>query len=475
MSKTEGVQQKKKNSIDMLNGPIPSRVILFAIPLALTSIFQQLFNTADSVVAGQFIDNAALAAVGGVAPIIALFVSLFVGLSIGANVVVAVHIGHQDFERIRGAIQTTAIVSIVSGVTLTLIGIVATDPILGMVNMPFDAWDEARIYLHIYFAGIIFILIYNFGSAILRAKGDTTRPLIALAIGAILNIFFDIAATTMLGMGVAGIALGTVIANAVSAGLIVFFLLTEEETYRLTFKGIRVVPEDLKQLLYIGIPSGMQGMVFSLANVVVQSAINGFGTDATAGSSAALNYETYAYFVVNAFAQAAVTFTGQNYAAGKLDRCDKVFRFCMAAAIGFSFLVGGTFVLFKDLFLSFFTAEAATLVFAISRMYHICLLEFMTSSYEVSAAAMRGMNWSILPTIITVVGSCVLRIVFIFTLFPMVYSYDNLLLIYPVSWIVTGTAMLVLYVIARKRAYAKCRKLYASPANKENNVEANAA
>ena len=162
-----------------------------------------------------------------------LFVSLFVGLSIGANVVVAVHIGHQDFARIRGAIQTTAIVSIVSGVALTLIGIVATDPILGMVNMPFDAWDEARIYLHIYFAGIIFILIYNFGSAILRAKGDTTRPLIALAIGAILNIFFDIAATTMLGMGVAGIALGTVVANAVSAGLIVFFLFTEEETYRL--------------------------------------------------------------------------------------------------------------------------------------------------------------------------------------------------------------------------------------------------
>ena len=430
---------KKKNSIDMLNGPIPSRVILFAIPLALTSIFQQLFNTADSVVAGRFIDNAALAAVGGVAPIIALFVSLFVGLSIGANVVVAVHIGHQDYSRIRGAIQTTAIVSLVSGIALTLVGIVATDPILGLVNMPLDAWDQARI---------------------LRAKGDTRRPLIALAIGALLNIFFDVCATVVLGMGVAGIALGTVVANAVSAGLIVFFLLTEEDTYRLTFKGIRIVPDDLKQLLYIGIPSGMQGMVFSLANVVVQSAINSFGTDATAGSSAALNYETYAYFVVNAFAQAAVTFTGQNYAAGKLDRCDKIFRFCMIAAIGFSFIVGGTFVLFNEVFLSFFTTEAATLVFAVSRMWHICLLEFMTSSYEVSAAAMRGMNWSILPTIITVVGSCVLRIVFIFTLFPLVYSYDNLLLIYPVSWIVTGVSMLILYVIARKRAYAKALRIY---------------
>lgn len=461
MSSSENAAEspkKSKNTIDMLHGPIGPRIVQFAIPLALTSIFQQLFNTADSVVAGRFIDSAALAAVGGVAPIIALFVSLFVGLSIGANVVVAVHIGHQDFERIRGAIQTTAVVSVVSGIALTLVGIVATDPILSMVNMPLDAWDDARIYLHIYFAGILFILIYNFGSAILRAKGDTRRPLFALAVGAALNIVFDLLATVVLGMGVAGIALGTVVANAVSAALIVAFLLTEEETYRLTFKNMRVVPADLKQLLYIGIPSGMQGMVFSLANVVVQSSINGFGTDATAGSSAAMNYETYAYFVVNAFSQAAVTFTGQNYAAGFLDRCDKIFRFCMVAAVGFSLLVGGIFVIFEDTFLSFFTTEAATLGFAVSRMWHICLFEFMTSSYEISAAAMRGMNWSILPTVITVLGSCCLRIVYIFTLFPMVYSYDNLLLIYPASWIITGTAMLILYVIARKRAYGKARQ-----------------
>lgn len=458
MSKTEHAK-RSKNSIDMLNGPIPSRVILFAIPLALTSIFQQLFNTADSIVAGRFINDAALAAVGGVAPIISLFISLFVGLSVGANVIIAVHIGHQDYHKIKGAIQTTTIVTIASAIILTILGVVATDPILSMVNMPADAWDSARAYLHIFFGGIVFILIYNFGSAILRAKGDTRRPLIALAIGALVNIVLDCAATLVFNLGVAGIAGATVAGNAVAAVLIVWFLLTEEETYRLDLRGLRIVPADLKQLLYIGIPSGLQGAVFAVSNVIVQSAINGFGTAATAGSSAALNYEVYSYFIVNAFSQAAVTFTGQNYAAGKLDRCDKILRFCMFGSVVCSFAVSLLFVMFEDIFLGFFTTEAATLAFAISRMWHVCIGECMTSSYEVTAAAMRGMNWSILPTIITIVGSCLLRIVYVFTLFPLVYSYDNLLLIYPVTWTVTGISMIVLYIIARKRAYAKARTL----------------
>lgn len=459
---TSATKGRKKNSIDMLNGPIGSRIILFAIPLALTSIFQQLFNTADAIVAGRLIDNAALAAVGGVAPIINLFVSLFVGLSIGANVAIAVHIGHQDYDKIKGAIQTTAIVTIVSSVILTLAGIVVTDPILAAVNMPGEAWDLARIYLHVYFGGVVFLLIYNFGSAILRAKGDTQRPLFALIIGAVLNIILNFVFTYFFNGGVAGIALATVISNAVSAAMIVRFLLTEEETYRLDFKGMHISKPDLSSLLYIGVPSGLQGAVFAISNVIVQAAINGFGTDATAGSSAALNYECYSYFIVNAFSQAAVTFTGQNYAAGKLDRCDKIFRFCMIAAVGFALCLSLIFVIFKSFFLGLFTTEAATMAFAITRLYHVCLLECMTSSYEVSAATMRGMGWSILPTIITVVGSCLLRIAFVFTVFPLFYSYDNLLLIYPISWVITGTSMIVLYVIARKRAYAKSKRLYAS-------------
>lgn len=455
MSKSE--RKKSSNSIDMLNGPIAPKVVLFAIPLALTSIFQQLFNTADSIVAGRFIDSAALAAVGGVAPIISLFVSLFVGLSIGANVAIAIHIGHQAFEKIRGAIQTTVVVTIVCSIVLTIAGIVTTDPILAAVNVPLEAWEQARTYLHVYFGGIIFLLIYNFGSAILRAKGDTRRPLFALIVGALLNIALNLIATLGLELGVAGIAGATVIANAVAAGLVVWFLLTEEETYRLELRGLKIVSDDLKQLLYIGLPSGLQGAVFAISNVIVQAAINGFGTDAIAGSSAALNYECYSYFIVSAFSQAAVTFTGQNYAARKLDRCDKIFRFCIIGSVCCSLVVSLIFVGFEDMFLGLFTAETVALSFAATRMVHVCLLEFMTTSYEVTAATMRGMNWSILPTIITIVGSCLLRIVFVFTLFPYVYSYENLLLIYPISWVVTGTSMIVLYVIARKRAYARAR------------------
>lgn len=443
------------HSIDMLNGSIPSRIILFAIPLALTSIFQQLFNTADAIVAGRFIDSAALAGVGGVAPVISLFVTMLVGLSIGANVMIAVHIGHKDYDRIRGALQTTAVMAIVTGVLFSIISFLLTDPILDAINVPTEAWADAQTYLHVFFAGMVFLFIYNFASAALRAKGDSRRPLFALAIGAALNAILNVVATQVFGLGVFGIALATVISNAVAAALVVWFLLTEEENYRLTFKGMKVVHDDLRHLLYIGIPSGCQGAAFALSNVIVQMAINGFGTDATAGSSAALNYEVYSYFIVNAFAQAAVTFTGQNYAAGKLDRCNKIFRFCMIGSACFSFGLSIILVGFENIFLSFFTTETAALTFAVARMWHVCLIEFMTTSYEVPAAAMRGMGWSILPTIITIVGSCLLRIIYVFTVFNLVYSYENLLLIYPITWVITGTSMIVLFVIARKRSYAK--------------------
>lgn len=446
---------RKDNTIDMLHGPLPGKIILFAIPLALSSILQQLFNSADAVFAGQLIDSVALAAVGGVTPIVSLFVTLMVGLSVGANVVIAVHIGHGNTARIKGAVQTIAVVTLVCAVLFTAGGIAATDPILAAVSMPGDAWAEAAQYLHVYFGGFLFFMVYNFGSAILRAKGDTRRPLYALAAGAALNVALDYIAVAWLHAGVAGIAAATVTSNAVSAGIIVWFLLHEEDDFRLDLRGMRVVGADLRKLLYIGIPSGLQGVVFSLSNVVVQAAINSFGATTIAGSSAAMNLEFYTYFFVSAFTQAAVTFIGQNYAAGNVKRCDAIVRFCMIASVVSAGVLSVVCTALGEAFLGIFTTDAAAIAVGMVRVWHVELLEFMTSSYEVTAGAMRGMGWSILPTVVTIAGSCVLRIVYVLVLFPYLYSFENLMVIYPVTWVVTGVTMIVLFFFVRRRAYAK--------------------
>lgn len=448
-------ESKKTNSIDMLHGPLAKKIVLFSIPRAITSILQQLLNSTDAVFAGQWLGGDALAAVGGVAPIISLFVAVFVGLSVGVNVVIAVHIGHDDIDKIRGAVQTSAAAAVVCSLVLAVAGVLSTDFILAAVNMPAEAWAEGAQYLHVYFIGIVFLVIYNFGSAVLRAKGDTRRPLYALAIAAVLNIAFDYAAVEFLCLGVFGIAVGTVIADAVCAAVIVYFLLTEDESYRLELKNFRVVGIDLKTLMHIGLPAALQGAVFALSNIIIQGEINGFGADATAGSSAAMNFEFYTYFFVNAFSQAAVTFIGQNYAAGQYRRCDKVMKFCMAASFVSTLALSLLFTLGGDLFLGIFTAEAGALSFAYIRLWHVELFEFMPCSYEVTASGMRGMGWSVLPTIVVIVGSCLLRIVYVFTLFPLIRSFENLMLIYPVTWIVTGATMIALYFYARKKSYGR--------------------
>ena len=445
---------KKQNGIDMLHGPLPLKIILFAIPLALSSILQQLFNSADAVIAGQYIGSSALAAVGGVAPIISLFIATFVGLSIGSNVLIAVYIGRGELERVRGGIQTTVIVALTCSLLMTVLGIVLTDPILEAVNVPQDAWDEARQYLHVYFAGVVFFVVYNFGSAVLRAKGDTRRPLYALALSVALNVILNYVAVVVCDAGVAGIALATVISNVVSSGMIVFYLLREEETFRLSFSDFHVSKADLRSLLYVGVPAGLQGAVFALSNVVIQGAINSFGTDATAGSAAAMNYEYYTYFFTSAFSQAAVTFIGQNYAAKQYDRCDSVMKFCMGASVGITLALSVLFVGLGDISLGVFTTEAGGLSFGTIRMWQVELLECMPCSYEITAAGMRGMGWSVLPTVVVIVGSCLLRIVYVIAIFPAISSFENLMLIYPITWIITGSVMIALYFIARKRAYS---------------------
>ena len=354
-------QPKRTNSIDMLHGPLLGKLIIFAVPLALSSIISQLFNSADAVVAGRFINSGALAAVGGVAPVISLLIGLFVGLSVGANVAIAIRIGHGRMDLVKNAVQTTAVLTLVCGALLTVVGMLITGPILDAIGMPAEATEEAAWYLRIYFAGSVFFLAYNFGSAVLRAKGDTRRPLYALAAAMLLNVVLNVIAVTVFNAGVIGIAIATDISNALSAAIVIRMLLHEEDAFRLEPRHLAVDRKALKMILYIGLPSGLQSMVFSFSNVIIQAAINSFGADSTAGSAATMNYEYYTYFFVSAFSQAAVTFIGQNFAAGNLKRCDSIVRICMAAAVLSALTLSAIFVGLGNISLGAFTTEAGAL------------------------------------------------------------------------------------------------------------------
>lgn len=444
---------EKSNQIDMLHGPLIKKLVVFAIPLAICSIIQQLFNSADAAVVGRYVGSDALAAVGATAPVVNLIVGLFVGLSVGANVLIAVQIGSGQEEKIPDSVHTVVVISLVSGIFLMIVGALLANPLLALISTPQDVLGEATLYLQIFFVSMPFSMMYNFGSAILRSKGDSKRPLYALAVGCLVNLLLDLLFVCVFGWGVAGAALATVIGFAVSCVMISLYLMHEEETFRLHWNKLRVDVPDLKYILKIGVPAGIQGMVFAISNVIIQAALNGFGADTIAGSTAGLNYEVYCYFIINAFSQAAVTFTGQNYAALSFDRCRKIYRECTILGLSIAFAMGLTFVGFGDFFTSIFTTNPAAQQVAIVRMMHVALLEFLTGTYEISGGSMRGMGWSMTPAAITIAGTCVFRIIWIYTVFQQVGTFEMLVTVYPVSWIITGVATLVAFAYVRKKAF----------------------
>ena len=305
-----------KAKVDMLHGPLFLKILVFALPLAASSLLQQLFNSVDVAVVGRFASSKALAAVGSNAPVISLLINLFVGISMGANVVISNHLGQRDDESTRRAVSTVSLVAILSGLLLMCVGIGVSRPILEMMDTPADVLDMAVLYLRIYFIGIPFFLIFNFGAAILRSVGDTRRPLYILVAAGILNTLLNLFFVICLGMGVEGVAIATAIANVLSAGCIVWLLRREPGPLQLQFSHMRIYGKELKRMLQIGVPAGLQGMVFSVSNVVVQSAINGYGSAAIAGSAAAVNFEYYCYYIIVACNGAAISFIGQNYGAG---------------------------------------------------------------------------------------------------------------------------------------------------------------
>ena len=345
--------------------------------------------------------------------------------------------------------------AVICGVFLLIIGTVLARPILMAINTPDEVLPLAMLYLRIYFVGMPFVMVYNFGAAVLRSIGDTKRPLYALIVSGIINICLNLVLVIVFKLDVAGVAIATVIADCVSASLVTYFLMTGDEMVRFNPKKMSLKKEQVIKIIKIGAPAGLQGVVFSVSNVCIQSAINGFGTKAIAGSSAALNYEYFTYYVINAFNQTTVTFTSQNYGAKKLERCKKAFRLCLGWGMAITGIMSLIFVLFKEFFAGVYTADSQAIDYAVIRMVHVLLLELLTGTYEISGGAMRGMGYSLVPALLTVVGCCGFRVAWLYTVFKICPTFSMLMNVYPATWVITGALVMGAYLIIRKRVSDK--------------------
>ncbi len=439
----------------MLSGPLLSRMLLFALPLIASGVLQQSFNSVDVAVVGHFSGRHALAAVGSTGPVIGLLINLFLGISVGVNVVIANFIGQGNSSGVRRAVSASAILALVCGVLMLIIGESMARPVLELTGTPEEVLDSAVSYMRIFVLGLPFLVIYNFGSAILRSVGDTRRPFYSLIAAGIVNVILNLVFVIGLGMGVEGVAWGTVISNVVNAGIIFTILVREKSDIRLEVRQIRREPEQMKKIAAIGVPAGLQGAVFALSNTFILSSINSFGADATAGSAAAINYEFYCYFPIAAIGQTAVAFISQNYGAGNVERIRRVFRLSFMLAFVISLVLNVTVAWKANFFLSVFTSDPAVLVYADVRIWTVLLFQFIASYYEIAGSAMRGLGYSMTPTLIVICGTCVLRLLWVF-LFPYLGGdFRELLAVYPVSWLLTDICMFIAYRRVSRRAFAK--------------------
>lgn len=454
--------EKAKNKIDMLNGSLWNKILLFAIPIAASNILQQLFNSADAAVVGRFSGSQALAAVGSNGPIINIIISLFVGISLGANVVIANLIGAGKKQQIQNAVHTTITFALIAGFTLIFIGWFIAKPFLEFIETPEDVIDLAALYLRIYFMGMPFFMLYNFGSSILRSKGDTKRPLFALIISGIINVLLNLLLVIVFKLGVAGVAISTVIATGASSFLVISFLIKETDELHLDIKKLGLNTQLLSKMLKTGIPSGLQSILFALSNLIVQSSINSFGSKAMAGSASELNYELFSYYVVLAFNMATTSFTSQNLGAQKFERCRKVNSLCIFFGIIFTGIMDFIFVFFREFFIQIYTTDPEAIKFGVLRMLVVVSFQWLVATYEISGATIRAAGHPMIPAALSILFICVFRVFWVKRIFP--YSefipvlkafskWTSLLAVYPLSWIMTGIAMIAAYILIAKKTY----------------------
>ena len=449
--------QTKKYEIDMIHGPLLGKILLFTLPLMASSILQLLFNAADIIVVGRYAGSDALAAVGSTGALINLLTNMFIGFSVGANVLVARYYGAGKPDEVSDTVHTSVMLSIIGGVLLAVIGIIFAAPLLELMGTPENVLPLAALYVRIYFAGMPVILLYNYGSAILRAIGDTKRPLYYLAVAGVLNIILNLIFVIVFQLSVAGVALATIISQTLSAVLVIRCLMHTEGGCHLDLRRLKIHSHKLWKILQLGLPAGLQGSIFSLYNVLIQSSVNSFGAIAMAGNSAAANIEGFTYVAMNAFYQAAITFVSQNMGAMEFKRIKRIAWQCLACVTVTGLLLGNLSFFFGHQLLGIYSDEAEVIQYGIYRMEVIATTYFLCGIMDVCVGCLRGIGYSFLPMVVSLLGACGFRILWIFTIFRGHHDLHTLYISYPISWAITASVHIICFLILYHRMVKKSR------------------
>ncbi len=436
----------------MLHGPISGRLLVFTLPLMLTSILQLLFNAADTIVVGRFVGPQALAAVGATNSLVNLFINCIIGISVGVNVLIAHELGAGNMKRVRLGLHTAVLSSVFIGIILGAVGFFASAPMLSLMRTPGDIIGLSTLYLRVFFLGVPFQAVYNICAAVLRANGDTRRPLFFLFFSGILNVGLNLVFVILLGMSVAGVALATVISQFVSMVLILRCLLMEKGPLRLNLRELGIDRKSLSRILHIGIPSAIQSMLFSFSNLVIQSTVNSFGSTIVAGNSASMGIEGFVYVSMNAFSQGAQTFVSINYGARSFERVEKIRRISLLWVAVFGIILGGLATIFGSFLCGIYTADPGAIAAGAVRLTYFTTLYFFCGMMEVMVGSLRGIGHSVVPMLTSLMGACGLRLIWVAFIFPLDPVIENLYLSYPISWILTFLAHRAYWIFAWKKA-----------------------
>ena len=447
------LRQVKSYSIDMCSGPILPKMLRFAVPLMFSSMLQLLFNAADVIVVGRFAGDNSLAAVGSTTSLINLLTNLFLGLSIGANILAARHYGAREDEELSKTVHTAMLLSLLSGILLTVVGILGARQILVWMQSPPEVLKLSALYLRIYFLGMTATMLYNFGAALLRAVGDTRRPLYYLLSAGVVNVVLNLFFVIVCHLDVAGVAIATAVSQCVSAALVVRCMIREQGAVHLEPRELCIWKVRPKQILQVGLPAGFQGALFSLSNVVIQSSINSFGEIVVAGNSAASNIEGFIYVAMNAFYQANVSFTSQNYGAGRYDRIRPILLRAQGCVIVIGAVLGGTAALMGPHLLRIYSSSPAVISAGMIRLMIVCVPYALCGMMDVMVGSLRGLGYSVMPMLVSLMGACVFRLVWIATVFqrPAFHTIQTIYWSYPISWTITFLTHLACYIWAMHR------------------------
>lgn len=445
-----------KKDMDMLSGNLLKKMIIFTLPIIFSSILQLLYNAVDLAVLGQYCGDKSLSAVGSTGSLTNLIINLFMGVSIGANVAVARAIGQKDDQKIKRLVHTSILFAIFSGIFLSIFGIFTASIWLELMGTNQEYLDLATLYLQIYFGGMIFNMVYNFGAAILRAVGETRKPLYFLGIAGLANVALNYLLVLAFHMDVAGVAIGTIVSQGISAVLVIGCLIRRKGSIHFSFKSLGIDGKCLKEMIFIGLPAGIQGTLFSISNVFIQSAVNSFDSaSVVAGNTAASNIEGFVYAAMNAFYQACITFTSQNLGAKKISNCKKALLHALLCVTITGIAFGGMALLFDESLLKIYTNTPESIAVGQKRLLIICSTYFTCGIMDVFVGGLRGLGYSIVPMAVSIMGACVFRLIWIFTAFQASHTLDTLYISYPISWVVTALVHMCCYIFVYKRTIKK--------------------